>query len=134
MSWLGSILGNTGTFDKLRQGRWDLKSNCGWVEECQKTKNCITRICSPNEEQFGGLFFDNCINYCNADYRAANVSEVLCQNPEGAYINYGYVCEGFDPKTTESGYIKIGDYSIKTTHLIIALISAVILFIILTRF
>jgi hypothetical protein len=132
MSILSVIFGE-GAFNKLTKGRFDLQSGCGFSEECKQVKECINRVCVPYEQEYGGLFFDNCINYCNADYRAVNIDEILCHDPAGAFNNYSYVCKGFNPATT-GNYLNIGDYSFKYTTIITAVLVAIILYIILTKF
>ena len=103
------IVKSTGSFDKLTQGGYDLESACGFVDECEKVKDCINRVCVPISDVYGGEIYKNCQNYCNYNYNMESIGELLCDDPQKAYDLYNYKCKGFEPSISD-GFKFFGFY------------------------
>ena len=122
-AWLLDI---TGSFDKVRKGRYDEGSACGFVQECEEIKECFRRVCTPNREAYGGGVYDDCISYCNYDPKMQDIKEMFCQQPDNAWQLYNIKCEGFEGKA-KAGYINIFG-----THISILAIGSVFYFYLLS--
>ncbi|BDS10094.1 hypothetical protein [Aureispira anguillae] len=131
MSLIGSLLSNTGSFDKMRQGYYDEGSACGFVTECQETKDCIFRICAPNQDAYGGIFYESCVRACNADRSMDKVEDFLCQNPQNAWDLYGVSCPDFEPRI--SGSINILGREFTLLQLASAVLLMILIYIIIQR-
>lgn len=119
---------STGSFDKLRQGRYDEGSACGFVQECEDVKGCIYRVCSPHNAAWGGQFYDDCINFCNKNSDAEDVGEFICEDPQAAWDLYGYECDGEYVKKT--GTINILGRDVKIINLVSFIVFVIILYLI----
>ncbi|WMX17487.1 hypothetical protein [Aureispira sp. CCB-E] len=108
MSLLSSLLTSTGSFDKLRQGYYDEGSACGFVTECQETKDCMFRVCAPHQDAYGGTFFENCIRACNEDRFMQTLEDYVCKNPQQAWELYGITCEGYKARASKGSFKILG--------------------------
>lgn len=122
-------LTGTGSFDKLRQGHYDEGSACGFVKECDEVKGCISRVCAPSRDAYGGAFYSSCVLGCNDDRNMQTVDDFVCKNPETAYQLYGVRCEGYTPK----GYISVFGREITLFQIATAMILFVIIYIVVKR-
>lgn len=131
MSLIAWLLETTGSFDKLRQGRYDEGSACGAVPECDKVKDCIFRVCTPINDVYGGQVYDDCINHCNQNSESESIGDMFCKDPQKAWDIYGYECKGQNFST--AGSIKIFGTRISYLEIGIALLFCLVLYIIYKR-
>lgn len=123
------MLTSTGSFDKLRQGYWDEGSACGFVPECQETKDCIFRVCAPQRDAYGGAFYNSCVMACNENRFMQNIEEFVCKNPQTAYKLYGIKCPGYKP----GGAISLFGRDVTYIQLAGLIILFIIIYIIIKR-
>jgi len=131
MSLIAWLLESTGSFDKLRQGRYDEGSACGFVQECEDVKDCIFRICTPHNAAYGGQFYDDCINFCNSNPDSPDVGSFLCEDPQNAWNLYNYECKGENVK--KQGTINILGRDVKIINVASFVVFVFVLYFIATK-
>ncbi|WP_052592687.1 hypothetical protein [Aureispira sp. CCB-QB1] len=127
---LSELFNSTHAFDKLRQGYYDEESQCGWVTECQDTKNCIARVCAPHRDAYGGTFYNSCVLACNENTGMQKLEDFVCKNPATAYKLYGITCPGYVP----GGVISLFGRDIKVSQILISILLVIIIYIIIKRY
>ncbi len=132
MSLLSSLLTSTGSFDKLRQGYYDEGSACGFVTECQETKDCIFRVCSPAQSAYDGIVFESCVQSCNEDRFMKTPEDFLCKNPQMAWELYNVQCEGYETRTSR-GSLKILGREFTFLQIASAILLMILIYIIIQR-
>lgn len=123
------MLQGMGVFDKLMQGYYDESSSCGFVVECEETKDCLGRVCAPNRDAYGGTVYQSCLQACNENPKMKDFKEFACKNPEVASSLYGIDCEGYSAK----GTINIFGRNISYLKLASFIILLIIIYIIVKR-
>lgn len=132
MSLAASLLNMTGSFDKIRNGYYDEGSACGFVTECQEIKDCMFRVCSPNQDAYGGVFYENCIRACNENKSMQTVEDFVCKNPQMAWDLYGIVCEGEELRASK-GSVKLLGREFSFLQIASAVLLLILIYIIIQR-
>lgn len=115
-----------GLFDLFFDGRWSENSSCGFDQSCHDTKDCIFRVCSPYRDQYGGVFYDSCVNVCNQDPYINDIEGVICDNPSNALRLYGYRCSGYEGEK--------GIFALSSLQWFLILFAIVVIFLLIKRF
>jgi hypothetical protein len=125
-----------GLFDKFFSGQWDENSNCGFNEECKKTKFVISTVCAPIRATHGENAYRSCVTAAQTEPRPTSADDVFCFNPVAAWENFGYQCPGYIPPPNPDpvGTVAIGGQKVNILQIIGLLLLLVIIWIIYKRY